>query len=157
MNVPYMTLEVAEALRARGLLRQEDIPPVAMSLLEQGRDTETIRRLAGLTDDDLSQAADLFERMLAELGRRQPSPGESADALARHLARAVLTTASNLRSLAADGARLAVAFDYAEVVMPFYEADDAYDFQGLFPRADIDRDLLEYATRLLDSPPKHAV
>ena len=148
-----MTLEVAEALRTRALLRREDIPPIAASLLEQGYDTHTIRRLAGLVGDDLAHAADLFDRVLTELGRLPPSASESAEHLANYLARGVLEPGADPRAIAADGERLAIAFDYADPLMPFYRASDWYATPEIRPRATVDRELVKYARLRLGLTP----
>jgi len=77
-----MTLELAEALRLFGLLRREDIPALAAGLLEQGSDTPTLRRLAGLTTADLGPAHEWFEQVLHELDR-PPRSAEAAGACCR--------------------------------------------------------------------------
>jgi hypothetical protein len=147
-----MSLEVAQALQLRGLLRREDIPAVAVDLLEAGRDTPTIRRLAGLSRDDLYYAVELFSRVLEELEREEPALDDAASALARHLAEAALAPEADLRALAADGARLAVAFDYPDVLMEFYSINDCYNLPELFATAGVDERLIDYARKLVKLP-----
>jgi hypothetical protein len=144
-----MTLDVAEALLSCGELRREEIPAVAADLLETGTDTATVRELAGLTAAELSVAHELLRRVLREMGRRTPTPDLAAKRIARHLASRAVTEGANLRALAAEGARLAVALDYHSELMPFYKADDEYDSPGIWTRADVDRELLRHARGLL--------
>jgi hypothetical protein len=61
----------------------------------------------------------------------------------------MLTGSRDLRRLAADGARLAIAFDYHNALMPFYEAVDQYDLRSIWRKEDVDRGLIEYASVLL--------
>jgi len=71
-------LDVADALFSRGELRREQIPAVAMALLEAGRDTPSLRVLAGLGAAQMDDAHDLFRKMLVEMGRRTPTLDEAA-------------------------------------------------------------------------------
>lgn len=146
-----MTLDLAEALLCCGELRREDIPPVAMELLERGTDTPTVRELAGLTDGELSRAHDLLRRVLHELGRSCPSSDQMARIIARALASQALERGANLRGLAASGARYAVALEYHRDLMPFYVADDEYDDPNIWPPAAVDEELVGYAKSLLRS------
>lgn len=152
-----MTVDVAEVLLFHAQLRREEIPAIAVALLETGTDTPTIRRLAGLTPSELSEAHDLFRRILQELGRCPPTVDEAAKTIARYLASLVLVDHTNLRHLAADGARLAVAFNYHNALMPFYNADNSYALPGVLNRADVDQDLIENARRLLENERGHAI
>jgi hypothetical protein len=138
------------------VLPREEIPDIAVALLEDGADTPTLRRLAGLTSLELSEAHDLFRKALQELGRRRPTRDEAARRVATHLASRVLSNGADLRRLATEGARLAVAFDYHEDLMPYYRADDEYDIPGWKDRVEVDAELVESARRLLGTEGKHA-
>jgi hypothetical protein len=152
-----MTIDVTEALLFHAQLRREEIPAIAVALLETGTDTPTLRRLAGLTASELSEAHDLFRRILQELGRRPPTVDEAAKTVARYLASLALAERTNLRQLAADGARLAAMFNYHNALMPFLQADDEYDLPEYSIRAEVDRELVEYARILLGNEPGRAV
>lgn len=156
-GVPTMPLDVAEALLFHAQLRREEIPTIALALLEAGADTPTIRRLAGLTASELSEAHDLFRRTLQDLGRQPPTLDEAAKTVARYLGSMVLVDGTNLRQLAGDGARLAVAFNYHNALMPFYVADDEYDLPEVWKRADVDRELIDYARHLRGDESKRPV
>ena len=69
----------------------------------------------------------------------------------------VLVDGTNLRQLAGDGARLAVAFNYHNALMPFYVADDEYDLPEVWKRADVDRELIDYARHLRGDESKRPV
>jgi len=143
-----MTLDVAEALFLHGQIRREELPAVAGDLLAAGTETPAIRSLAGLTQAELDEAHELFRRALQELGRRRPTGDEAAMTVARHLSAVVLADPANARRVASEGARLAAAFNYHDALIPFYRADDEYGLPGCQP-ADVDRELVEYARRLL--------
>jgi hypothetical protein len=152
-----MTLEVAEALLSHAVLPREEIPSIAVELLEAGTDTPSIRRLAGLTDAELSDAHDLFRQVLRELRRSPPTAEEAATTIARHLASLLLVQGANLRNVAADGARLASAFNYHDALMPFYGADEQYDLPQFWKKSDVDRELIDYARRVQREDPRHDV
>jgi hypothetical protein len=152
-----MTLEVAEALLEHAVLRREEIPAAAIDLLQAGTDTPTIRRLAGPTDSELSDAHDLFRRVPRELGRIPPATDDAAKTIAKHLASLMLVEGLNPRDVAADGAMLAPAFNYHDALMPFYRADDDHDLPGIRDRTAADRELIDYARDLLGRDPEDAV
>ena len=83
------------------------------------------------------------------MGRPQPTLDDAAAAIGRHLAEAILAPGAPLRLLAADGARLAVAFDYPAVLMALYTIADCYDLPELFPADSVDQRLIDYARELL--------
>src|SRR5262245_60286009 len=121
-----MTLDVAEALFLHAQSRREERPPVDCEPLAYGRDTPALRILAGLTAAELSEAHELFRRALQELGRRRPTGDGAAITVARHLSAIVLADPTKARRVASEGARLAVAFNYHDALVPFYRADDEY-------------------------------
>jgi hypothetical protein len=147
---PLMTLELAEALLSCGELRREDIPDVAAELLAAGTDTPTVRVLAGLVGQELSQAHELFVRMLSELGRTAPTRDQAATTMARDLASQALAPGAHLRRICREGARLAFAMDYHRALLPFYEADAYYDCPDL--SADVEG-LLRHSRELLADRP----
>ena len=144
-----MQLAVAEALLFHAIVRREELPPVAVRLLESGIDTPTVRELAGLNESELSGAHELFRRVLQELERKAPTLEEAAETLARHLASRVLAKDANLRAIAADGAQLAASLDYHTALMPFYAADDDYGIPEYRNRSDVERELVNYARQLV--------
>lgn len=147
-----MDLEVAVALISCGELRRERIPALAAELLEAGTDTPVVRELAGLAEAELDRAHELFRKVMAELGLSMPSRAEAAETVARHVASIAMKPGANLRGLAAEGARLAIAFEYHDALMPFYVAHDEYDMPGFYTQADVDERLLSYAKSLLGKP-----
>lgn len=122
-----MTLELAEALFVSDRLAGENLPGLAVSLLESGIDCPALRELAGLTRPTLRDAGPVFERMVRELGRALPTRDESAWRLAKALAFAVMNGDISFREAAQRGVSLAISFDYGDRFMPFYRADDDYD------------------------------
>jgi hypothetical protein len=149
---PLMTLELAEALLSCGELRREDIPDVAAELLAAGTDTPTTRVLAGLVGSELSEAHELFVRLLSGLGRTAPTRDQAATSIARGLASQALAPGAHLRRIAGEGARLASVLDYHRALLPFYEADAYYDCPDL--SADVEG-LLRHSRKLLEDRPSH--
>src|SRR5207247_6081307 len=131
-----------------GQVRGEELRGLAGEVLGAGTDRPAIRSLAGLTQAALGEADELFRRALQGLGRRRPTGDEAAMTVARHLSAVVLADPANARRVASEGARLAAAFNYHDALIPFYRADDEYGLPGCRP-ADVDRELVEYARRLL--------
>lgn len=64
-----MAFEYEEARFRRGELPGEELPDVAIAMLEAGVDTQPVRELAGLVRPTLREAGDLFEAALQSLGR----------------------------------------------------------------------------------------
>ncbi|MDG4826067.1 hypothetical protein O7635_29820 [Asanoa sp. WMMD1127] len=64
--------------RVLGRGRSEELPMVAAEALARGVDSPALRELAGLGRSDVREAAELFERAMAELGH----PPRSKDAVA---------------------------------------------------------------------------
>jgi hypothetical protein len=55
-----------------GELRGEELPNIAVALLEGGHDSQPLRELAGLDRPTLRDAGELFEKVLAALGQEIP-------------------------------------------------------------------------------------
>lgn len=88
-----MTRKAVEVLASGlvlGLVRTEELPGAAARVLEQGRDSPSLRMLAGLTAVELSGARALFDRVLAELHVGWPTTREAVVRLARQTAEDIL-------------------------------------------------------------------
>ena len=62
-------LDLAAAMWTLGLLPTEELPSLGVKALLAGRDTPSLRRLAGLSDQDRDEARELFRNILNELGK----------------------------------------------------------------------------------------
>jgi hypothetical protein len=74
-------LREAHARYVLGDLYGEDLPGLAVTLLETGLDSPAMRELAGLGRPTLREAGPTFERMLAELGEPSLSEAEAINIL----------------------------------------------------------------------------
>lgn len=76
MNLPPTPAQ-AQALFASGLLVVEDLPDIAAQWLAEGMDSESLRVLAGATNDDRDDIRDLWMATLQEMnihaGRKESS------------------------------------------------------------------------------------
>ena len=68
----------------------EELPGLALKALEQGKDSPSLRMLAGLTRNDMDRAKMLFEQSLAELSLEIPDSRVAVHRLARDVARRIL-------------------------------------------------------------------
>jgi hypothetical protein len=82
-------VERAAAQSVLGLLASEALPSVAVSALAGGCDSPSLRILAGLTGNELSDANTLLHACLSELGLKNPEAPEAALQLSRDVARKV--------------------------------------------------------------------
>ena len=82
---------IAVARDVLGLTLSEDLVGVAIEALEDGRDSPSLRVLAGLSGSDVTQARALFDRVLEELGIVRPSMRDAALLLARETAREIVS------------------------------------------------------------------
>ena len=55
-----------------GALRGEELPDIAIAMLESGHDSQSLRELAGLDRPTLRDAGVLFEKVLAAVGQAIP-------------------------------------------------------------------------------------
>lgn len=55
-----------------GELRGEELPDIAIALLERGEDSQSLRELAGLDHPTLRDAGELFEKVLDDVGQQIP-------------------------------------------------------------------------------------
>ena len=69
LNEDDMTIDEAEALWALKIITSDELPKIALDILEDGMDTPEIRLLAGLTKADIDDAASLFEKVLEKMNR----------------------------------------------------------------------------------------
>jgi hypothetical protein len=60
-----------------GELRGEELPDIAIALLERGDDSQSLRELAGLDHPTLRDAGALFEKVLDEVGQQIPDEDEA--------------------------------------------------------------------------------
>ena len=150
-----MTLELSEALFRIGRLHGENLPAVAIELLEAGYDTSAVRALAGLDKPTLRDAGDLSEQVLRELERPRVGQDEAAWIVARDLAAKVVSGEVSPRDACRMGASFAIETNYHAAFMPFYAADDDYDLP-FHTIAQIDQDIMKYCRGVTGSSP-HAV
>ncbi len=73
-----------------GLLLVESLPAIGLQALEAGRDTPSLRQLAGAERDSPDEIQRLFIGWVGEAGLRVPTPLEAAMFLATVIAKAVL-------------------------------------------------------------------
>lgn len=64
-----MDLDTTEVLWTLKFLRDKDLPLIACDMLLAGLDNEPLRRLAGLSDYELSESKPLLGAVLEQLGR----------------------------------------------------------------------------------------
>lgn len=82
----HETLYRETAAFAIGLTTSDCLPEVAVRLLVEGRDSPALRRLAGLGESEIDEAASLFRQSLLEMGCMLPTPREAVLYLAREIA-----------------------------------------------------------------------
>ena len=146
-----MTLDVAQALFSVGQLPGEELPSLAVNLLQEGVDTPTLRELAGLNAPTLKDAGPLFERLLSELDRQPMTQDDAALIVAKDLATRVLNGTLSPEQAARRGSLLSMSFDYHPLLTPFLADDDDYDcLPG--DREAIDEDVRRYCQELVDRP-----
>ncbi len=143
-----MDIEVSQALYTFKRLPGEQLPEIATDLLAQGVDSAAIRELAGLYEPTLRDAASLFERVLADLGRPPLTTEQAAEIVARDLARRIVTGELQPRDAAGRGSSLCPDAGYPEVLTRFLALADDYE---CYPEqsASIDADVVSYAKQLL--------
>lgn len=73
-----MSLDEIEVLWALKLLPIDKLPQTAIDLLEAGYDSQPLLELAGLSKSELTEATDLFAKVLFEIGRTPLSKREAA-------------------------------------------------------------------------------
>src|SRR3989454_11594841 len=72
MQTEFGSLDLVAAKWVLGRIPSEALPRIASDLLEAGRDTPTLRRLAGELRPTLGESGPLFEEILDELGVAVP-------------------------------------------------------------------------------------
>ena len=83
-------MELAAAELVLGFVGSEQLPAVAVRAMESGRDSPSLRQLAGLTAAETDEARPLFEKALAELGSSLPTVAEAVLVVARQTAQDIL-------------------------------------------------------------------
>jgi len=85
-----MDLDTAEVLWALCLLSDRELPPIACDLLAAGLDNEPLRRVAGLSDYEMSEAKPLFSAALQQLGRTNLGKKEAIRKFTRIVSRQIV-------------------------------------------------------------------
>lgn len=85
MRVPP-PFHVAVAQWHLGMLTSDQLPTIAIQALEEGRDSPSLRTLAGLTSDETDDAGSLLERAARELGVQVRDSAQAALTVARFVA-----------------------------------------------------------------------
>lgn len=83
-------LEVTGWRMVAGVLRSEELPDIATDALVRGWDSPSLRLLAGQDPADVRDSADLFERVLDELGIALLPPDEAVWCLVRMTAQEIV-------------------------------------------------------------------
>ena len=92
---------------------------------------------------------------MRELGRQKVEQEEAAWIVARDLASKVVTAKVSARDACRIGASFAIDTNYHAAFMRFFAAADDYDL-GFHSATEIDQDILNYCTGVINSGP-HAV
>lgn len=82
--------ELGLSLWALGLLDSAGVPDLAVRALENGLDSPSLRRLAGLDRADFESTRSLFLAALAELGVTPPPPPVAVERVARDVAEGIV-------------------------------------------------------------------
>ena len=121
-----MDVQVQLARYRLGLLRGEDLPDVALRLLELGLDSQAVRELAALDRPTLRDTAELFERALRETGQ-VVSPEDSANRLvAAAVLRDIVAGAIDPYRGAVELWRLWTELGYPDDLTVFVSLEDDY-------------------------------
>jgi hypothetical protein len=83
MQTELGALDVVAARWVLGRIPSEALPQIAADLLEAGRDTRSLRRLAGEMQPTLGETGPLFEEVLDELGIAVPDRSRAGLVLAK--------------------------------------------------------------------------
>lgn len=67
-----------------GLVQEDDLPELAVLLLESGHDSPSLRMLAGLTKSETAEIKDYWQRTANELTIDHPTLEQAAWILIRH-------------------------------------------------------------------------
>lgn len=81
-----MQLEIAIARWVLGLVSSENLPEIAVHVLEVGFDTPALRQLAGESRPLMRNAGPMFEKVLVEIGTMLPTKSEAGLIVAREYA-----------------------------------------------------------------------
>jgi hypothetical protein len=73
-----LDLELLASQYLLGEIPGEQLPELAITLLDEGRETPAVRELAGLVRPTLRDGGPLFERMMTELGVAFPARDQAA-------------------------------------------------------------------------------
>ena len=145
MNISF---EVAHALWTLHRLQSELMPEIAADLLEQGRDTPTIRVLAGLVRPSAWEVEPLFSAVISEMNLKPQNDHEAALIVARHIAKETVNGGLSATECASRIASLCSIVNYA---VPFSEFMHLADLWQCMPeaRAGIESDILKAANDLV--------
>ena len=141
MNEP-ITLSDAASLMSLDVLLSEQVPGIATLALEEGLDSRTIRRLAGVTPRERISLVGELRVALAEVGVEIPEPRRAAELLARSVSAAILSGRVDPMEAARFLSSLSIKVPgHAHVLGPFIHADSEFEDRPA------ERDLFEKMVR----------
>ena len=139
-----MDVQVQLARYRLGLLSGEDLPGLALRMLELGLDSQGVRELAALDRPTLRDAADLFERALRETGQALPSEEGAKRLLAAAVLRAIVARSIEPYRGAIELWRLWSELGYPDDLTVFASLEDDYaEHPEWRPR--LDQEIIEAA------------
>ena len=136
--ITVSSLDLARAQLALGTLQSGGLPDLAAELLETGRDTPSLRVLAGSGRPVMSDVGSVFEHALRELGLAPLDKQQALRVLTRRHAHAILSGEVEPY----DGARLI----WDEISHEYEPFDEISAFVGLASQID------DYGKMALSSP-----
>ena len=148
---PPITGDIAlmAALHRLDRLSTDELPEAAAQALAAGRDSPSLRRLAGYVGHNPFELEDLLQRALAELGLRPDTEQRALEWLARYRAEQIVK--GELDPVRGAGMIWRLFDDYPPHVMPFLQLEDEYEDPWLRKqRRRIRRDIVAEAKRFLD-------
>jgi hypothetical protein len=85
-----MNIELAEALWILEMLSQDELPDIAIELLDDGLYSPDLQKLSELSPDSSNEISDAFERSLLSLGRGRLTKTNAVQIYARAIAAEIL-------------------------------------------------------------------
>lgn len=142
--------ELEEALYRAGMLSGEQLPEIAMRMIEAGVDSPDACELAMLRAPTLRDSSALFERALAALGRAPLTQTEARGYLRRGILEGVATGRITPIKGAVDLWGLWHRFGYPEDLAPFVYLEDLWsDYPEDRPATEAE--IVRYAQELLNA------
>ena len=147
-----MDVQVQLARYRLGLLGGEDIPGVALRMLELGLDSQAVRELAALDRPTLRDAAELFERALRETGQVVPAQEAAKRLVAAAVLRDIVAGTVEPYRGAVELWRLWTDLGYPDDLTVFVSLEDDYaDHPEWRPR--LEQEIIEAARQLTAAYP----